>query len=110
MFLLVPLCVSCTTATVFFVSDTDEPSSKSSRNVDQEICYDDEAVDNLLKEPTVKSVTHALQMTEDLLEFANYHGNEELSNTLLKVSDILRDLKTREPQKQTLIDSFFLPT
>ena len=49
-------------------------------------------------------------MTEDLLEFANYHGNEELSNTLLKVSDILRDLKTREPQKQTLIDSFFLPT
>ena len=92
------------------ISDTDEPSSKSSRYVDQEICYDDEGVDSLLKEPTVKSVTHALQMTEGLSEFANYHGNEELSNTLLKVSDILRDLKIREPQKQTRIDSYFLPT
>ena len=92
------------------ISDTDEPSSKSSRNVDQEICYDDEGIDSLLKEPTVKSVTHALQMTEELSEFANYHGNEELSNTLLKVSDALRDLKIREPQKQTRIDSYFLPT
>ena len=46
------------------ISDPDEPSSK--RNVDQEICYDDEGVDSLLKEPTVKSVTHALQMTEEL--------------------------------------------
>ena len=55
----------------------------------------------------VKSVTHALQMTEELSEFANYHGNEELSNTLLKVSDILRDLKIREPQKQTRIDGYF---
>lgn len=74
------------------ISDTDdEPSSKSSRNVDQEICYDDEGVDSLLKEPSVKSVTHALQMTEELWEFANYHGNEELLNTLLKVSDIFRD-------------------
>ena len=89
-------------------SDPDEPSSK--RNVDQEICYDDEGVDSLLKEPTVKSVTHALQMSEELSEFANYHDNEELSNTLLKVSDILRDLKIREPQKQTRIDSYFLPT
>ena len=92
------------------ISDPDGPSSKSSRNVDQEICYDDEGVDSLLKEPTVKSVTHALQMTEELSEFANSHGNEELSNTLLKVSDILRDLKIREPQKQTRIDSYFLPT
>ena len=49
-------------------------------------------------------------MTEELLEFANYHGNEELSNTLLKVSDILRVLKIRELQKQTHIDSYFLPT
>ena len=92
------------------ISDTDEPSSKSSRNVDQEICHNDEGVDSLLKQATVKSVTHALQMTEELSEFANYHGNEELSNTLLKVSDALRDLKIREPQKQTRIDSYFLPT
>ena len=46
-------------------------------------------------------------MTEELSEFANYHGNEELSNTLFKVSDFLRDLKIREPQKQTWIDSYF---
>ena len=55
----------------------------------------------------MKSVTHALQMTEEISEFANYHGNEELSNTLFKVSDILRDLKIREPQKHTRIDSYF---
>ena len=90
------------------IGDPDEPSSK--RNVDQEICYDDEGIDSLLKESTVKSVTHTLQMTEELSEFANFHDNEELSNTLLKVSDILRDLKIREPQKQTRIDSYFLPT
>ena len=46
-------------------------------------------------------------MTEELSEFANYHGNEELSNTLFKVSDFLRDLKIRESQKQTWIDSYF---
>jgi len=46
-------------------------------------------------------------MTEELSEFVNYHGNEELSNTLLNVSDTLRDLKTREPQKHTLIDGYF---
>ena len=46
-------------------------------------------------------------MTEELSEFANYHGNEELSNTLFKVSDFLRDLKIREPQKQTWIYSYF---
>ena len=46
-------------------------------------------------------------MTEELSEFANYHGNETLSNTLFKVSDFLRDLKIREPQKQTWIDSYF---
>ena len=55
----------------------------------------------------MKSVTHALQMTEEISEFAKYHGNEELSNTLFKVSDILRDLKIREPQKHTRIDSYF---
>lgn len=93
------------------ISDTDEPSSKSPRNVDQEICYDNEGVDNLLKEPTVKSVTHTLQMTEELSEFANYHGNEELSNTLRKVLNILRDLKIRDRKsRHALIDSYFLPT
>ena len=45
------------------ISDTDKLSSTSSRNVDQEICYNNEGVDNLLKEPTVKFVTHTLQMT-----------------------------------------------
>ena len=60
------------------ISDTDEPSSKCSRNVDQEICYDDEGVDSLLKEPTAKSVTHALQMTEELLEITNYHAQKSV--------------------------------
>ena len=62
-----------------------KPSWRDVRND----CNADEGVDNLLKEPTVKSATHAFQMTEELSEFANYHDNEELSNTLIKVSGIL---------------------
>ena len=38
---------------------------------------------------------------------AEYRGLEELSSALLNVNDILRDLRLREPRKQTIIDSFF---
>ena len=41
---------------------------------------------------------------EQLTEFAEYRGVEELSSALLNVNDILRDLRLR---KQALIDSFF---
>ena len=61
-----------------------------------------------LKEPSFKSSAEALQMTEQLAEFAEYRGLEQLSNAVLnRVNDILRDLRLREPRKQTLIDSFF---
>ena len=38
---------------------------------------------------------------------AEYRGLEELSSALLNVNDIWRDLRLREPRKQTIIDSFF---
>ena len=44
---------------------------------------------------------------EQQTEFAKYRDLEELSSALLNVNDILRDLRLREPRKQTLIDSFF---
>ena len=42
---------------------------------------------------------------EQLTEFAEYRGLEELSSALLNVNDILRDLRVREPRKQTLINN-----
>ena len=55
-----------------------------------------------------KFVTHAFQMTEELSEIANDHGNEEILCSKWP-ADILRNLKIREPQKQTGVDSYFLP-
>ena len=41
--------------------------------------------------------------SQQLIEFAEYRGLEELSSALLNVNDILRDLRLREARKQTII-------
>ena len=59
----------------------------------------------------IKTSAQALKMAEQLSEFADFQGHEELSNVLLKVNDILRDLRfIREPRKQTYIDKLFTPS
>lgn len=59
----------------------------------------------------IKTSAQALKMAEQLSEFADFQGHEELSNALLKVNDILRDLRfIREPRKQTYIDKLFTPS
>ena len=56
---------------------------------------------------TVPLVWVRVQSRAAITEFAEYRGLEELSGALLNVNDILRDLRLREPRKQTLINSFF---
>ena len=46
-----------------------------------------------------------VQSPAAITEFAEYRGLEELSSALLNVNDILRDLRVREPRKQTLINN-----
>ena len=93
-------------------SDNNEPHTKVSKEP-FEIRDDDDGgtreneFDCSLKESAIKSSPEALQMTKQLPEFAEYRGLGELSSAVLNVNDILRDLRLREPRKQTLIDSFF---
>ena len=84
---------------------SNEPFEISDDNDDDGTGEDE--FDCSLKEPVIKSSTQALQIAKQLTEFVEYSGLEELSSALLNVNDILRDLRLREPRKQTFIDSFF---
>ena len=60
-----------------------------------------------LKQPTIKSVSEAANMAEQLSDFAQFNGQQELSLALSKVNDILSDIKLRKPKQQTLISNYF---
>ena len=48
-------------------------------------------------------------MAEQLRDFAQFNGHQELSLALSKVNDILNDIKLRKPKQQTLISNYFSP-
>ena len=48
-------------------------------------------------------------MAEQLRDFAQFNGHQELSLALSKVNDILSDIKLRKPKQQTLICNYFPP-
>ena len=91
------------------LQDSSEPQTKQLRDM-CEIADDDE---------DHEFDCEALQTAEQPAEFAEVNGVEELSNAILNVTDIftdifkcnkhnhMRDHRLRQPQKQTLIDSFF---
>ena len=60
-----------------------------------------------LKQPTIKSVSEAANMAEQMRDFAQFEGHQELSLALSKVNDILSDIKLRKPKQQTLISNYF---
>ena len=60
----------------------------SSQKVDLDEYYDPD-----LKGPAVKTVAKAVGLAEQLKDFVQYYGHEELSFTLSKVNDILREIK-----------------
>ena len=69
---------------------------------EREIEYDVE-----LEQPTIKSVSEAANMAEQLTDFAQFNGHQELSLALSKVNDILSGIKLRKPKQQTLIFTYF---
>ena len=46
-------------------------------------------------------------MAEQLRDFAQFNGHQELSLVLSKVNDILSDISIRETKQQTLISNYF---
>ena len=90
------------------LQDSSEPQAKQQRDM-CEIADDDEDHEFHcdLRQPVITSISEALQTAEQLAEFAEFNGIEKLSNAILNVTDILRDHRLQQPQKQTLIDSFF---
>ena len=61
----------------------------------------------LFTKQSLKSSSKALKVAEQLAEFPEFHGLEDLYNAILNVNDILRDYHLCEPQKQICIDSIF---
>ena len=89
--------------------ESSEPQTKQQKDMCEVV--DDDNEDNdfdcNLREPVITSTFEALRTAEQLAEFAEFRGHEDLSNAMLNVTDILRDYRLREPRKQTFIDSFF---
>ena len=46
-------------------------------------------------------------MAEQLRDFAQFNGHQELSQASSKVNDILSNIKLRKPKQQTLISNYF---
>ena len=46
-------------------------------------------------------------MAEQLRDFAQFNGQQELSLVLRKVTDILSDIKLWKPKQQPLISNYF---
>ena len=46
-------------------------------------------------------------MAEQLRDFAQFNGHQELSLALSKVNDILSDIKLRKHKQQILISNYF---
>ena len=51
-----------------------------------------------LKQATIKSLSEAANMAEQLRDFAQFNGHHELSLALSKVTDLLSDMKPWKPK------------
>ena len=80
------------------------PAEKQDRTNEEE--QDDEFAPEL-KRPVTKTVQKAEEVTEQLKDFAQFDGHEELSLALSKVSDLLHQIKLSSPKLQTTITDFF---
>lgn len=80
------------------------PSEKRGRTNKME---DDDEFDPELKQPAIKTVPEAEELAEQLKDFAQFHGHEELSLVLSKVNDLLHAIKLQGPKSQTDITDFF---
>ena len=53
----------------------------------------DEEEDQTTKEPAIKSENEALRLSEMLLEYPRYHGQEDLTLTISKATNLLQKVK-----------------
>ena len=72
-----------------------------SANIQRKSLEREDEYDVELTQPTIKSVSEAANIVEQLRDFAQFNGDQELSLVLSKVKDILNDTKLRKPKQQT---------
>ena len=70
----------------------------------------DDEYDRDLQEPEIKSLTEAIGHAEDLRNFANYNGYEEVAQSISKTNDLLCALKLNAPWRQMQFEEYFKPT
>ena len=78
------------------------PAEKQDRTNEEENEFDPE-----LKQPVIKKVQKAEEVAEQLKDFAQFNGHEEVSLALSKVSDLFHQIKLRSPKLQKTITDFF---
>ena len=61
-----------------------------------------------LKQPVIKTVRKAEEVAEQLKDFAQYNGHEELLLALSNVSDLLHQIKLRNPKSRRRLLIFLL--
>ena len=66
---------------------------------------DTQDMDQPLSRPEVGSVKDALRLAKQLVEFADWRGEEQLSVGIRRAHDPLCDLQLK-PSKQSSLDSF----
>ena len=72
------------------------------RSLERKDEYDIELI-----QPTIKSVSEAANMAEQLRDFDQFNLHQELSLGLSEGNDILSDIKLQKPKQQTLISNYF---
>ena len=80
-------------------------SHKSTETMQHDDQDDNEDMDQPLSHPEVGSVKDALRLAKQLVEFADWRGEEQLSVALGRAHDLLCDLQVKS-SKQSSLDSF----
>ena len=80
------------------------PAEKQDRTNEEE---EEDEFDPELKQPVIKTIQKAEEVAEQLKDFAQFNGHEELSLALSKVSDLLHQIKLRSLKLPTTITDFF---
>ena len=80
-------------------------SHKSTETMQRDDEDDNEDMDQPLSHPEVGSVKDALRLAKQLVEFADWRGEEQLSVALGRAHDLLYDLQVKSC-KQSSLDSF----
>ena len=71
------------------------PHLKNDRANDME---DDDEFDPELEQPMIKTISKAVELAEQLEDFALFHGHEELSLAESKGNDLLDEIKLCGPK------------